>query len=355
MEPYIYLRALRHVDYSVFSVSEGQKNYYDPITNTKVAFSSGQQVKRSIIDAALNEMGEQIAPVIFNYEMKKEGKDKQKIGEKEALSMADPSFPDQLLGGWMSAPKGSSPVKRRSPLSISAMRPLHPLLSKLHQENMTFDRSSHHSIHKVVVKDTKGNEIDQETLQTFLRSNQRTLPARKFLQDQKRTGGLFVYDIAIDLRTLFCVAINQTEPELTHEVMDKLKESGWKETQNTFGECLVCPKERRDKIIPALAKSLINWRITSNQSRTFSLMETLAIAISSNANRIAASIRAKLVDERKAKPVIDLSISDTNVFITPPAEAHILDLEGSATAIEAAEQKLIKLLSEYDYENQILP
>lgn len=349
MTPYIYLRGLRQVDYSVFSVADGQKFYYDPMTGKRMTFSSGQQVKRSIIDSALREMNEQIAPVIFNYEIK----DKKKISEKEALSIADPMYPDQLLGGWMSAAQKSIPVKRRSPLSISAMRPLHPHLSNLHMENMTFDRSSHHGIHKVVVKDAKGNEIDQESLQEFLTSNQRTLPARKYLQDQKRTGGLFVYDIAIDLRTLFCVSINQTEPEMTNEVMEKLRENGWEESQNAFGGCLVCPKERRDKVIPALAKALIHWRITSNQSRTFSLMETLAIAISTNANRLAASIRAKLVDERKAKPIIDAAIPDADVFVALTAEACILDIDGSVTALEDAEQKLVDLLLAYDYENQI--
>lgn len=349
MKPYIYLRALRQVDYSVFSVSDGQKNYYDPTIGRSVAFSSGQQVKRSIIDAALSEMNEQIAPVIFNYELK----DKKKISEKEALSIADPTYPDQLLGGWMSAAQKSIPVKRRSPLSISAMRPLHPLLASLHSENMTFDRSSHHGIHKVVVKDAKGNVIDADTLEEFLTTNQRTLPARKFLQDQKRTGGLFVYDIAIDLRTLFCVSINQTEPELTKEVMEKLRENGWKETQNVFGRCLVCPKKRREEIIPALAKALINWRITSNQARTFSLMETLAIAISNNANRLASSIRSKLVEERKAKPVIDTNVSETDVFVTPPAEGKILDIESSPNAIADAQQKLIDIMMSFDYENQL--
>ena len=105
-------------------------------------------------------MYEQIAPVIFNYEMK----DGKKISEKEALSIADPTFSDQLLGGWMSAAQKSIPVKRRSPLSISAMRPLHPLLSRLHQENMTFDRSSHHGGHQVVVKDDKGNPLSEEAI-----------------------------------------------------------------------------------------------------------------------------------------------------------------------------------------------
>ena len=83
-------------------------------------------------------------------------------------------------------------------------------------------------------------------------------------------------------------------------------------------------------------------------------METLAISISQNANRIAASIRAKLKDERKAKPIIDATISETNLFFTLPAEGHILDITGSATAIEDAEQKLIDLMMAFDYETQLL-
>ena len=66
----------------------------------------------------------------------------------------------------------------------------------------------------------------------------------------------------------FLIIPNQHEPEMTKEVIKKLKDAGWKESKNVFGDCLICPKEQRDKIIPALAHALINWRITSNQART---------------------------------------------------------------------------------------
>ena len=49
MNNYIYLRALKHADYTVFCVQDGQKVYYDPQFNVSVPFSSGQQVKRSIL------------------------------------------------------------------------------------------------------------------------------------------------------------------------------------------------------------------------------------------------------------------------------------------------------------------
>ena len=51
MKPYIYLRGLRHVDLSVFCVESGQKVYWDPVFGTSVPYSSGQQVKRSILDS----------------------------------------------------------------------------------------------------------------------------------------------------------------------------------------------------------------------------------------------------------------------------------------------------------------
>ncbi|WP_273958801.1 hypothetical protein, partial [Lacticaseibacillus paracasei] len=62
------------------------------------------------------------------------------------------------------------------------------------------------------------------------------------------------------------------------------------------------PEVERLKVIPAIAKALVNWRISSNQSRTFSLMETLAVAISDNANTLAGAIRAKLLDDNPDKP-----------------------------------------------------
>ncbi|MFX7621024.1 hypothetical protein ABTJ52_21900, partial [Acinetobacter baumannii] len=84
---------------------------------------------------------------------------------------------------------------------------------------------------------------------------------------------------------LFCVSTNKLEPELFPTIEEKLRNEGWIEGKNIFGNCLICPKEKREEIIKSLAYALINWRITSNQARTFSLMETVALAISDNANQ----------------------------------------------------------------------
>ncbi len=369
MYPYIFLRALRHADHTVFCVSDGQKTYYDAQFKQLVAYSSGQQVKRSVLQSVCDLLNVSMAPVTFNYEIDKNNK----LKPKEVHSSCNPKYVDQLIGGWMRAKdisqkkkkkdsdnndsdSESSVYKRRSPLSISAMRPLHPLLASVDSENLTFDRSDSPDNHKVYVwfdgKELKQNEIDE-----FLSKNNRTLPRRIYLGEEKgikSTSGLFIYDVAIDLRTLFCVSMNQHEPEITKEMIEELKSSGWVESENVFGKCLVLPKENREKIIPVLAKALIEWRITSNQSRTFSPMETLAVAISDNANTLAAAIRAKLIDDGenlKAKPVIDPD-AGADLFVTLPCAAYIPTVIESADALKQAEERLIEMISAFDFEQQ---
>jgi hypothetical protein len=350
---FIYIRGLRKVDHTVFAVNDGQKYYTDPQFGRKQAYSSGQQVKRSLIDA----LGLPFAAITFNWEIDKK---ENKASQKEPHSPCDPSFADQLLGGYMKAESGAFTVKRRSPLSISAMHPIHPLLGGIEfpNENITFDRTSHPEHHEVKVYWKNGAnriELSKEELDEWLRTNKRNLPNRAFIQDQTRASGLFVYDIAIVLRTLFCVSLNKLEPELFPEIEEKLRAENWIESKNIFGRCLVCPKEKREEIIERLAHAIINWRITSNQSRTFSLMETLAIAISNNANKVAFAIRAELKDEYDrptAQPVIDEN-SGAEIFLTPLISSIIQGFSGSADALDKAEQKIKEKLFAYNYENQL--
>ena len=242
MNPYIYLRALKHAEHTVFCVQDGQKTYFDPQFNRFVAYSSGQQVKRSILDSLTSNLNVQMAPITFNYNVTA----KKELENKEPWSPCDPTYIDQLLGGWMRAGDGIT-VKRRSPLSISAMRPLHPLLAGVDKENLTFDRSDKPDRHPVNVR--MGDKLlTDDEIDDFLSTYNRTLPRRNWIPDNARTGGLFVYDIAIDLRTLFSVSTNQHEPELSKEKIDVLKAKGWVESENVFGKCLVLPKEEREKV-----------------------------------------------------------------------------------------------------------
>lgn len=355
MNPFIYLRALRYVEHSVFSVADGQKFYRDPIFKSNIAYSSGQQVKRSILDSMASSLNIASAPITFNWTINKENKAEQ----GEAWSVCDPSFPDQLIGGYMKAEKDTGTVKRRSPLSISAMRPLHPLLGGLESdgEAMSFDRSS--TADKQIVNvfrevDGKREKMSDEDLNAWLSQTKRTLPPKKWIEPQRRATGLFVYDVAVDLRTLFCVSTNQLEPELYPGTIEKLKQSGWLEGENVFGRCLICPGKERERIIKALAPSLLDWRITSNQARTFSLMETLGVAISYNANQVAYAIRAQLDSERErqANPIID-ETADAKIFLTPSVSGFIKETLGNAKALNDASAYLIEEMLKFDFENQM--
>ena len=350
---FIYLRGLKHAAFTVFCVENGQKFYYDPQFNVRVPFSSGQQVKRSVLEKLNDILGVKPSPTEFYFDVDKKGA----LKEGEVLSSCDPHYVDQLLGGWMRTPKGGKEkaVKRRSPLSISAMTPLHPLLSGLSKENISFDRSDRPNAHKVVVRDANGNVLTDEQVCDFLDGNDRSL-YRKWIPDNNRATGLFVYDVAIDLRRLFCVSTNQFEPEITADMVESLMADGWKVVNTAFGECLLMPKEQRERLIPAIADALLDWQITSNQARTFSLMETLAVAVSDNANTLAAAIRAKLIDDNeskpKARPIIDEN-AGAKTFIALPCANYIVTETESADALVRARQELIDRMMAFDYENQL--
>jgi len=361
--PYIYMRVLRHADHTVFAVQKGQKFYRDPQFGRDMAYSAGQQVKRSVLEEMTNYLNVPFAPIAFNWYLETEKGNKKKATAKEGLAYVscDPSFPDQLIGGYMLAEGDNSAIKRRSPLSVSAMRPLHPLLGGMEwqKENMTFDRSNIPGMSvKVYWKEggQRGEEVSPEDLSEWLQSNNRNLPSRKFIQDQTRASGLFVFDVAIDLRTLFCVSLNRLEPELRPDMETKLREQGWVEGRNVFGSCLICPADKRAEIIPALAHALLNWRITSNQSRTFSPMETLALAISDNANQITYAIRGELKEDAGERPEAVAKLDETaraEMFITPACSGYITGARGSADALDRAEDYLAAQIAAFDFENQI--
>ena len=347
----IYIRTLKKAEHTVFCVANGQKTYFDPQFNRLVPYSSGQQIKRSIIDRLATELNEIPAPVTFLFDVTK----KNEITEGEVFGTCDPSHFDQLLGGWMKAVKGGGEktIKRRSPFSISAMRALHPLLAGVNREDITFDRSGR-SNNKVIVRDPEGNSLSKDEIISLLEGKDRSL-VRKWIPDNRTVTGLFVQDIAIDLRRLFCVNLNSYEPEINQATEEKLRENDWIEAKNVFGNCLVAPKQMRDKLIPAIAKAILNWEITSNQSRTFSLMESLAIAVSDNANKIASSIRGKLSEEHENRsiPVIEESLDGVDTFITLAAGGYVITKSEKADSIERAEENIITRMTDFDYENQL--
>ncbi len=347
----IYIRTLKHAEHTVFGVEDGQKRYFDPQFKRYIPYSSGQQIKRSLIDVFSTTINRIPAPTTFLFDVNKKGE----LKEGEVYATCDPSFPDQLVGGWMKAGKGgvARTIKRRSPLSISAMRALHPLLAGVSKENISFDRSDRPN-NEVIVRNEKNEELSDEEVIALLKGKDRSV-SRKWIPNNNRATGLFIQDIAIDLRRLFSVSLNSFEPEITVETEEKLRRLGWIESENIFGKCLVAPKEEREKLIPALAEAIIDWKITSNQSRTFSLMETLAVTIGENANKIASSIRAKLSeeDDDKAIPVIEEDITEIDTFVSTTASGYIRTKSESIEAMETAKAKLIEKMTAFDYENQL--
>jgi len=347
----IYIRTLKKADHTVFCVGNGQKTYFDPQFNRLVPYSSGQQIKHSIVNRLSVELNETPSPITFlsNVTTKKE------ITEGEVFGTCDPSHFDQLLGGWMKAVKGGKEktIKRRSPFSISAMRALHPLLAGVNKEDVTFDRSDRPN-NKVIVRGPKGDYLSEDDIKILLENRDRSL-VRKFIPDHRTITGLFVQDIAIDLRRLFCISLNIYEPEINQVTEDKLREDGWIETKNVFGNCLVAPPEVREKLIPAISKAIINWQITSNQSRTFSLMETLAIAVSNNAQKIGNSIYGRLSREyeNKAVPIIEEGVDEVEIFVTPVAGGYIATNLEKSNALELAEKYIRDALFNFEYENQL--
>ena len=350
---FIFIKLIRRADQTVFAVQEGQKKYFDPIFKKYLPYSSGQQIKRSVLEQLTTILNEQQAPTTFVWTV-----DVDKFSEGEVLSVCDPTYADQLLGGWMSIPQGGTvkTLSRRSPLSFSVLRPLHPLLSTVqNRECITFDRTQNPEHHEIIVREktAKGNRVlEGEEVNKLLQTSNRSL-LRKWIPEDKnpRASGIFVEDIAIDLRRLFTVSDSTKEPEISAETRIRLKQEGWIESKNVFGSCLVCPPERRAELIKALAKSLLNWRITSNQSTKYSPQDTIAVAISTDASRLSGAIRAKITDAKatNVELVITDEIPGTEVYQTLTAEEYILTDKGTYDALEKAEASLVQLMEAYDY------
>jgi len=347
----IYVRTLKRAEHTVFCVQDGQKTYYDPQFGKRVPYSSGQQVKRSLLDSLNSILNTPGSPTTFLWDVNKKGE----LKEGEVYATCNPTAADQLFGGWMKAGKGGTEktLKRRSPLSISAMRALHPLLATTDSEDVSFDRSDRSNNH-IIVRDENQNVLEKDAVIALLAGKDRSLQ-RKWIPNNRRATGLFIQDIAIDLRRLFSVNINPLEPEVSPDVEKILRENDWIVGENIFGPCLIAPKTLRDKWIPAIANAIINWKITSNQARTFSLMETLAISISDDANKIASSIRAKLTEDEKAKPIIEESIKGVTTYVALPAAAYLVTSTESSEALKNAYNDLVTFLQAFDYEHQLIP
>jgi len=364
--PLIYVRGLKVVNDTVFCVSSdgnmevrGQKMAYDPIFGRMFPYSSGQQVKRSIIDQMMTLLGKDRSSHDFVYKITHKGEGKKKLKtleEGNVWTSCDPRDPDQLVCGYMKTTSADhATIKRKAGLAISSMVPVHVLSSGARPEGATIDRSDHPHLHRVTVYGPDGNEMTPEEIEAFCVAEKRNVPMKHMVAPQPRVRGGFVYNLCIDPRILFSVTLDKREPALLPGVAEQLIADGWVENRNVFGPCLTAPREMRERIIPALANAVIDWRITSNQSRAFSPMITAAVVISNDANRLMYSIRSKLTGdvEKPSAALVLEEMEGADLFITPEVESLIYGMEGYKEAIPMAIENLENRLREFDYENQI--
>lgn len=361
----IYLESIRLAENTIFSVDESkeQKMYFNPIFNRFNPYASGQQIKRNILAKFVDALEMEMAPVTFVYEF-----DDKKIKNKQPLSSCDPSFPDQLIGGYMmfesikkavtdeGDKSAAAKLKRESPLSISCFVPMHPLLAQVFDTHLTFDRPGKGVKHPVIMKDKKGNIIEVDDMLRILRENNRTDFASQ-IHSYKLVNGMFKETICIDLETLFSVNIGNLESSVTDEIKEKLIQAGYVESQNKYGKCLVAPRNVIEEYAPALAHSLIHWEINSNQSRSHSPLPILAVAISNISYETSGSFYCKMSerDENKmeATPFIDFS-SGANIFVSRLAQSYFRndDDHMKFAGLNNAEQKLTQMIVDFDYVNQ---
>lgn len=384
MKKNIFVRLVRVVPFSLFNNVGGQKTYWSSRFRKTVAYSPGQQIKRSIMTHLLEELGEASAPLKFIRQVTNMDGENTRSEQKNIWQPCDPSYTDQLIGGYMYTMQSSKgkkgkkksednadqegdeteaadrTYKRRSPLSIGAFTPIHPLLADTPEEGiMTFDRRDDPNS-TVAFIDKDGNSIEKdELISIILNANQP--PSKLSLigkkgEKKKRVDGIFSLDVCIDLSRLFSVSIMEPEPEVSPEVQKKLRDAGWKDSK-TGVPSLIAPKEVREKIINSLPEALFNWKIDSNQARNFGIGDTIAIAISQNANHIVNTLRADINYDENGNEVAEFVVDDEvigdGLFVSKSAGQERINYPNkSGLAVDNAMSYLQKLLSEYHYEAQ---
>ncbi len=68
MKDIIYIKTLKRAEHTVFCIEDGQKTYYDPQFNRVIPYSSGQQIKRSVIEAICDAGNIPVSPITFLFD-----------------------------------------------------------------------------------------------------------------------------------------------------------------------------------------------------------------------------------------------------------------------------------------------
>lgn len=338
---HLFIRGLKKIDFSVLCVDSGQKTYYDPISGKSLPYSSGQQVKKSIMNNVYENSDYYPSPVVFVLK-----KDKDKMAQKEALSTCDPTYFDQLIAGYMYTPSKKDQVvtdneddakknaenlgtiKSKAHISVGAMIPFNPNLAQIVEEK----KLTYHIENPIfIVKNEENRIMSDEDITKFLDDNNAKLSKIKMIDGEKRVTGIFRYDIDVDLERLFRVEITLNSEEVSKNIEKKLIDAGWKEVTIKNKKYLELPKEFHFEYASLLANAFVNWRINSNTSRTFDLMPTFAVAVCGVAKHVNVCMQYdSTVDnngrERKGVSLYGNANNDVNLFVENFSKEYVINL-----------------------------
>lgn len=372
----VYVRLIREQEPSVLCVGSvdkksQQKRYFDPLANSFLAIGTGQQTKYSFINEFLYEQDLSPAPVTFIVEDKKgDGK----ISQQVAFTEPDPMHPEALLRGYMKTVKvmkdanggrkkkkddeedeaDGKTYKRRSPMSFSFYVPWNHRLAGNPQmpNSVSINRSDSAEFHNLYL-----NEGDRMILFDDIEDQEirDRMVARKFDPAPKSMSvGLYTSDIVMDMDRMFSVTDNAIEQEVPDQYLQAMREAGWTEFKHSqYGTMLDMPDDEKQKLIEALAHALLNHRITSNQSANFSLMNVVAVVVSTNANEVKSAVLPVFTRDDKGKYVFsDIETEETDntkVFVSKSVRNLLPDYAGECSigAVSNAEAFIADHLRNY--------
>lgn len=361
---YLYVRIIREVDMAVLSVGEdGQKKFFDPISGQYLPYSTGQQVKYSVMERYRSNLNVSPAQLMIVHRSDKDGKVKE--GEIY-FDDPNPAFAELLLRGYFrnikrkgdkkgkqskveiededdSDDRDTTIIKRRSPMSISSLVPLNSRLATIQtvSGSVCVDRTSSAQFHKLVFDDGVRLILFDDVKDEKIRSR---MKPRKFDKSKKSYAhGIMVCDFALDLDRLFAVSLQVQEPEVSLKVIENLRANNWFEFFHPqIGNMLGLPMELRGELIEAMSDALINWRITSNQTQHFTPMNTLAVTVSTSANEITSCVIPVFSRNDKDRDIlVNFDIEETKnskVFVSKSIKMLTPEYNGSCSigAMDAA-------------------
>jgi hypothetical protein len=355
----INIRVTRYISPTTLCVGgEGQKTYFTKSIGSKghfVGYSSGAQIKRYIIDTAINRMPnplEEKGPYTFGYKLSGE-----KTEEDVVYKPCNPMYAEDLLGGWMKTEssddkktkktkkekKQSEPaeesedvdkktIARRSPGSISALTSLHELLAGTFTDSVVVNKEDRKNIFIIEGK-------TPEEVESIKNVNTRIRPFHYKKNSTIRMHGIYCFDVVINLDRLFVIEYSEVQPD----ILKKLSESSQWKLNDKEKTITLIDKKRRSDIIKALAYGIIYWQPLTNQSSAYSNSPVLSVAVTDNASEIVPSVLPIMGDGFIEKLEFNIP-KNGKLFIAPTMASHQSKVEVDKDALANAEKYIIEQL-----------